>query len=224
MKKKRALLVSCAVIVLCLCIIAGMSYALFSDRVSVGNHLQAGNLKVSLKRTNLEYCVLNSDGVLETKTDTTSLDLTNKTGKNVFGLDSENIRIAPTSYFDATLEIANGGNTAFTYSVTVQLADAYKNSELAKQLKVTVYNAKGDVVKSEMLDKLDSATIPVGATITVNGEKQTFRVRVEFVNDVDYNKELPAGEDRMNNNAAQDGVAAFDLVVSAVQSTTAPAN
>ena len=52
-KRNRILLVSCAVILLCVSIIAGMTYALFSEAVTVKNHLQAADLDISLNRVYL---------------------------------------------------------------------------------------------------------------------------------------------------------------------------
>ena len=62
MKTKRILLVSCSIILLCLMIITGLTYALFTDQFSVGNHLEAGRLNVTLERTHLEYSVLDEFG------------------------------------------------------------------------------------------------------------------------------------------------------------------
>lgn len=222
-KKKKVLLVSCTVIMLCICIIAGMSYALFTDSVSVGNHLQAGNLKVTLKRTNLEYAVLNDEGILETTTVEGELDLTDYTDENVFGLDSDDMLIAPGSYFDAELEIANTGNTAFNYSVSVKLNGTA--TELAKQLKVTVYDANGTAIgEPAMLSDLASGLSISAGIMKVTDDAQKFRVRVEFVNDNDYNTALENSteDDLMDNDLAQSGSAAFDLVVTAEQTTATP--
>ena len=69
MNKKRILLASCSIIAMCLCAIVGMTYALFTDSVSVKNHLQAGNLDIALVRTDLEYAILDNDGYLTTYSD-----------------------------------------------------------------------------------------------------------------------------------------------------------
>lgn len=222
MKKNRVLLTSCAVILLCICIIAGMSFALFTDSVSVGNHLKAGNLKINLKRTNLKYSVLNDDGELAETTVTDVVDFTNRTGSNVFGIDSTEIRIVPGSYFDATLQIENAGNTAFTYNVGIKLlGDA---NAMAKQLQVTLTDADGNS-QTQMLSELTASGLTFyGGKMKVGAEPQTFTVKVEFINDVDYNAGLPADaepEDYMDNDNAQNKSAIFDLVVTAVQATTA---
>jgi predicted ribosomally synthesized peptide with SipW-like signal peptide len=47
------LLVSAAVILLCMTIVVGMTWALFTDTKGVANHLRAGDLSITLKRTEL---------------------------------------------------------------------------------------------------------------------------------------------------------------------------
>lgn len=220
MKKKRVLLISCSVIMLCICIIAGMSYALFTDSVSVGNHLQAGNLNVTLTRTNLEYSVFNAEGELAVTTVAEDLDLTTSNANNVFGIDSTDIRIVPGSYFDADLEIKNAGNTAFNYSISIKLLG--NSTDLAEQLKVTVTHPNGTTTEKMLSELAGGLSIDTGK-MKVGDTAQSFSVRVEFVNDSDYNVNLPV-EDRLNNNAAQNDSAVFDLVVTAVQATTQSGN
>ena len=48
--RKRTLLVSCAVILLCMTVIIGMTWALFTDTHTVKNHLKAGDLDITLER------------------------------------------------------------------------------------------------------------------------------------------------------------------------------
>lgn len=219
MKKKRVLLVSCAVIMLCVCVIAGMSYALFTDSVSVKNHLKAGNLDVTLTRTNLEYCVLDEVGELDVTTVEEDYDFTGRTDENVFGIDSSDIRIVPGSYFDAEMQIANAGNTAFNYRISIRLV---QDSALAEQLKVIVTDCEGNEQTAMLTDLASGMEIDTGK-MKVGDEPQTFHVRVEFLNDSDYNRELPEEtpiEDYMHNNEAQSKLAVFDLVVTATQATT----
>lgn len=217
MKKKRVLLISCSVIMLCICIIAGMSYALFTDSVSVGNHLQAGNLNVTLTRTNLEYSVLDDGGELDVTKVEEDLDLTTSTANNVFGIDSTDIRIVPGSYFDADLEIKNAGNTAFTYSISIKLLGDSTN--LAEQLKVIVTRPDGTTTEKMLSELASGLSIDTGK-MKVGEDAQSFSVRVEFIDDVDYNKDLTDDDEKMNNNAAQNDSAVFDLIVTAVQATT----
>ena len=68
--KKRILITSFSVIILCLCILVGVSYSLFTDSEQVTNHLKSGELDITLERTNLEYVTLNEQGYLEVKENT----------------------------------------------------------------------------------------------------------------------------------------------------------
>lgn len=204
MKMKRVLILSCSIILLCVCIIAGMSYALFTDSVSVGNHLYAGNLKVTLTRTNLEYSVLNANGKLEVTTVEDDLNLTESTEDNVFGIDSTDIRIVPGSYFDAELEIANAGNTAFNYSIGIKMLG--ESTDLADQLKVIVTHPDGTTTEKRLSELTSGLSVAVGE-MKVNDSHQSFGVRVEFIDNTDI------------NNAAQNDSAVFDLIVTATQAT-----
>ena len=51
--RTRALLVSSAVILLAMTLIIGVTWALFTDTQKVSNHLQAGNLSITLERIEL---------------------------------------------------------------------------------------------------------------------------------------------------------------------------
>lgn len=209
MKKRRILLISCAVILLCMCIIAGMSYALFSDSRTIQNHLQAGNLSITLTRTNLEYCTLDdTTGRMTLKTNSNSLVLSGQNTGNVFGIN-DNTLLAPTSYFDAELKIKNGGNVAFSYSVTIHMNGA--SNPLAEQLIVKVYtieNGSETIVGEKKLSELAGGMSITAGHMDKNAEAQTFHVRVEFPD-----------LENITNNLAQDKTADFDLIVTAVQDT-----
>lgn len=216
--RKRVILVSSAVILLCMTIIVGTTAALFSDSTAIRNHLQAGDLEVSLKRTYLEYSTLNSVGELAVTSNSQTLYLNGSVNENVFGVDSETMRIVPGSYFDAHLEISNDGNVAFNYSVSIQLVG--NSNALAEQLKVIVTHSDGSETEAMLSEMIAGRTIQAG-NIKAGGANQQFSVRVEFIDDIDYNQGLDVNDERMNNNLAQTQIAEFDLVVSAVQATTA---
>ena len=67
--RKRALLVSASVILLCMTIIVGMTWALFTDTQKVTNHLQAGDLSITLKRAHdvITLAVLKEKGLISSK-------------------------------------------------------------------------------------------------------------------------------------------------------------
>lgn len=203
--RKRVLLVSGAIILLCMTIIAGMTFALFTDSKRVKNHLQAGDLEVTLTRTYLEYSVLNPQGKLAVTKVEEDLNFTNSTNQNVFGVDAKNIRIVPGSYFKADLRVDNIGNVAFTYDVGIQLAGVA--NALSEQLQVTITRADGTSV-TKMLTELANGLTITGGELLVGTGSQTFTVEVRFIDDTAV------------NNAAQAELVEFDLVVSAVQSTT----
>ena len=209
MKRKRALLISCSVILLCMSIIVGMTYALFTDSISVKNHLQAGNLEITLKRNSLKYCILNDEGVLA-ENEAGELDLTDPTDKNVFELDREDVVIVPGSYFDAEMEIANKGNVAFTYSVTIKLQDN-SDRNLAEQLQVTVTRpGETEAITKKLSEFAGGLEISMGS-VNVGQAPENFNVKVEFIDDVD--------DTSIDNNSAQDNSVEFDLIVKATQAT-----
>ena len=133
--KKRILITSFSVIILCLCILVGVSYSLFTDSEQVTNHLKSGELDITLERTNLEYVTLNEQGYLEVKENTEVIDFTNTTEENIFGLDQEEL-MAPGSYYIATLKLNNNGSVAFDYSFEIVLSEVA--NDFANQLKVYV--------------------------------------------------------------------------------------
>ena len=214
MKRKRILLSSCSVILACMAVIIGMTWALFTDSLSIKNHLQAGDLAISLRRTNLEYCVLDSTGKLAVTKIEDDLDFTESSKNNVFGIDAENMLIVPQSYFTAEMELVNGANgkknsIAFTYEVAIKLtSDA---NDLSGQLKVTVKGADGKENTVILDQSKDKEVVLYKGEMLKTAEAQTFTVKVEFLNDAD--------ETTINNNLAQGQFAEFDLIVTATQST-----
>ena len=205
----KGLLYVCLALLLVTCLAIGVSYALFTDSVEVKNHLEAGTLDVTLKRTSLTYNYLNEEGYLVNAT-AGELDLTKATAQNVFGLDTTDAKIVPGSFFDAKLAIGNNGNVAFDYSVEIKLSteDEELANELAKQLQVTITDANGNVVAQYMLSDLHGeANCEVKAGhMKANEREHTFGVKVEFINHKD-------------NNDAKSQIAEFDLYVKAVQAT-----
>ena len=185
--RKRALLVSASVILLCMTIIVGMTWALFTDTQKVSNHLQAGDLSITLKRTELTKTTLNAGGYLvEMPKDTTVVNFSNPTDENVFGLTTDgngNVteKIVPGSTFVAKMEIENNSDVAFGYWVEIVCTDKTNGADLAKQLKVTV-NTGEDAV-STVNDGLKIGSDKSYIDVLAIGEEGTFTVTVEFVDD-----------------------------------------
>lgn len=209
--RKRTLLVSSAVILLCMTIIVGMTFALFTDTATVKNHLQAGDLDITLKRTSLTKTTLDSTGKLvESDPDTDVVDFSNSTDESVFGL-VENEKIVPGTKYVAKMQIENHSDVAFGYWVEIVCSDKTNGEDLAKQLKVTV-NTGAD--SSAMIN--DGLTVGrSGAYVDelLIGETAEFTVTVEFLDS------FVADNNIDHNDLAQGENLTFDLVVHAVQAT-----
>ncbi len=214
-KAKRILLISCSVILLCMSIISGMTYALFTEEINVKNHLQAGNLDVTLTRTNLTYAMLDTEGYLTETTNEDDLSLTTSTDENVFGLTDDAV-IVPGSFFDAELTLTNDGNVAFEYGVKLVILSTDVDKDLADQIVVTIKGTDGAVVvdKKPISEMTSKDAILVGKmgrnAAGATAEKHVFNVKVEFLDDVTNNLAKP------NNDVMKQSVA-FDLIVEAVQ-------
>ena len=212
--RKRALITSAAVILLSLAIISGMTWALFTDTQTVSNHLQAGDLKITLKRTELTKTTLDASGYLTTlPTDTTPVEFTNPNDDNVFGIGT-NEKIVPGTKFVAKMQIENHSDVAFGYWVEIVCKDKTAGEDLAKQLKVTVntgsdksgFVADGLTVKGA--NDGNVGELAIGATAN-------FTVTVEFL-------DSEIADNIADNDLAQTQELYFDLVVHAVQVTQAP--
>lgn len=226
LKRNRLLLISSSVVLLCLAIVVGATYALFTEKASVQHHLQAGNLTASLVRHSYTYTVLGDDGVMKTvKSSDIAADNKDKdvdfsavNKSNFFGFDnSKEIKMAPGCSFNAVFTIANKGSTAFTYSFDFVGVDGKSISDdFAKQLQVDVVAIKDDgTTKSVASGTIYSFINDSGKVYTANGgealvvdanSSTKFSVTVTFVS---------SG----NNNAAEKGTVWFDFVVNATQYT-----
>ena len=224
--RKKALLVSTAIILLCMTIIVGMTWALFTDTVTVSNHLQAGDLNITLERIKLEtYSIDASTGYLASTTNNDVVNFSNSTDKNVFDLTS-GAKIVPCSYYAATMKISNNtaavlsnaqkSDVAYDYWVEIKLNvtgltdEEIEELKLDEQLMITVTSEKLAEPQSKLLSEgltVGGPTAPIG-TLTL-GDSDDFTVKMEFVNGV-------------SNNAAKMQQLTFDLIVHAVQRTTAP--
>ena len=210
--RKRTLLVAGAVIPLCMTIIAGVTWALFTDTQSVSNHLQAGDLSVTLKRIELTKTTLNASGKLVTsEPDKTTKTFSNPTSDNVFGIVSGE-KIVPGTKYVAKMRIENNSDVAFGYWVEIVCTDKSLGADLAKQLKVTVnagtsqsaFVGDGLVVKGPNDAYLGELLV---------GKSAEFTVTVEFLDSFIESNKIA------HNDLAQGESLSFDLVVHAVQST-----
>ena len=211
--------------------IIGMTFALFTSSVQVRTHLVAGTLDVTLKRTNLSYNYLDTNGKLVEKTDTNEIDFSAANAPdNIFGITgTEEITIVPGSFFEAELKVTSDSSCAYDYSVTIVLVGTEDKddkfsvavNDLAKQVKVTVIPPDVSKTKSMMLSELLTPDAAGNGSIDVaqmqpGASEQSFIVRLEFVDDVT----LPSGStNNFENNDAQGLGVFFDVIVTATQAT-----
>ena len=210
-KKKKIVLITLLVILLCLTIAVVGTYALFSDGTVVPNHLEAGKLDVTLERTKLEaYSVDDETGALVytvTPESDPPVDFSKPTNKNIFGI-KKNTVIVPGSKYVATMRITNDESKSdvdFLYWIEIVFDDSADLS-LADQLKVTV-TADNTTIEAFLSSglKLGSENTPIGV-LSAN-QSDSFTVAIEFT-------------DNNANNLAKGQTVGFDLVVHAVQATT----
>ena len=131
-KKTKTLLLSTMTLMLCVLLISTATFALYSQRTTISNHLEAGSLTVGLWRTGIKQYTLNDKGFLEEITRVAGektpsgkdvwQDFTGGVDDNFFGLTKANLEaVVPGTWFESTLKIANGGDVAFRYDVTFDL-------------------------------------------------------------------------------------------------------
>ena len=236
--RKRSVLVSTAIILLCMSVLVGMTWALFTDTRTVNTHLKAGDMSITLERVALTKTALNEKGYLATEAvqvegvdapvDFSEDDTTTTADDNVFGI-AEGEKIVPGTKYVAKMKIWNNkeiSDVAFGYWLEIRFSDESKQQDLAEQLKVTV--TLGDDTATEfevtsvengLVIKPEKGDIDYIAAVA-RGEAAYFTVTVEF-------KDLGFGFDEDNNlfsdnNSAMSDMVTFDLVVNAVQLTTDP--
>ena len=198
---------SAVTFMLCLALVAGGTYALFSDQVTLTTHLKAGELDITLERTNLVTKALdNSTGFLADIIDEEDVDFSKPTVRNVFDLE-ETDKIVPGCSYDATMKITNNTDVAFAYWIEI-IDRNYEDIILGDQLVVTI-KADGyeKTVKVSEGMLVGNQSEPVA--ILAKGEYDNFNVVLKFL-------------DLANNNAAQNQSLNFDIVVHAVQVVNAP--
>ena len=210
--KQRSLLMAVITLVLCLALIAGGTYALFTDEVALKNHLQAGTLDITLYRTHLVTKSLDpATGFLVNTEDPEDINFSDKTDRNVFDLTSETL-IAPACMYSAEMQITNNSDVAFGYWLQILFDDA-ADYALADQLKVTVTTPTKGTISVGSLSETAGLIGAEGSPIEILAKTGVtyFTITVEF-EDLDHS---------VNNNAKSQALD-FDVVVHAVQITTTP--
>lgn len=217
-KRTKTLLLSILTLCICTALVAGGTYALFTDKATVNNHLSAGNLDVGLHRITYQECVLDNKGLMAVSAkDTKRVDLT-KDNSVLFNV----VDAVPTSWYEATIEVSNLGSTAFDYGMRIIWKpnnDPTDNDVVfARQIKITVTSDKisrsttdgnGNPVTVNyvtfMLNESKNHDISLGHLLK-NAGTETFTVKAEFI-------------DHDNNNSAMLATLDFDVQVYATQKT-----
>lgn len=217
-KVVKTMFVAIAAIALSAMLFVAGSFALFTDTVTVKNHLQAGTLQATLTRTSLTGNTIDVNGYLVDYKGKENVDFSKETNENIFDLDNTNY-IVPGMYRTANMTLSNESTVAFAYWIEIVLVDPTQAQDIAlsEQLEVTVTTANTNVeVNNRPIENagtnkiaLGSQSAPIG--IVTTGANQAFTVTITFK---DYGTE----ENNINNNA-KDGSISFDMIVHAVQVT-----
>lgn len=206
LRKTKILLFSCAAILLCICVVVGILYSLFTDSVEIKHHLSANNLDAVLERTYLTYRVPDSNGFLAEYLNPEIVDFSRTTQdeNNIFGL-GQDVPVVPGCYYESQLSVTNKGSVSFTYDVKIDFNSTESAANLANQLLVTVSTADGTkLIDSKPLSSVDLDAPIFSGELYPDAPAHEFAVRIDFINSED-------------NNNAQNEFVYFDLYVSAVQ-------
>lgn len=212
----RTVALAIVAIALAVSLVVAGSYALFTDTVTVSHHLQAGKLEATLTRKTITGNQIDTSGYLSDYQGEKDVDFSGETKKNVF--DLEDTLIVPCMYREATMELSNGGNVAFSYWIEIVLTTPTKAQDVAlsKQLEVSVktQNTGAGMSLTEQPIQNDGNKITIGSQTNPVGvvelsKAQTFSVKVAFK---DYGDKIDNA-----NNTAKGGELQFDMIVYAVQ-------
>lgn len=219
-KKKRSVLLSVLTLLLCLALVASGTYALFSDQVTLRNHLEAGTMDITLIRTNLKATMLNpASGFIVEMENPKDIDFSNPADPddpnaeniNVFDITKDTL-IIPTCKYSAEMQISNNTDVSFGYWLEIVFDDKI-DLTLAEQLVITVTteDENKSISKSLSASKglIGAEADPIGVLDKTGSA--LFTITVEFL-DLDDSV----------NNAAKGKHVDFDLVVHAVQHAPAP--
>lgn len=212
MKFMRTFFLSIAAIALATALVVTGTYALFTDSVTISNHLEAGTLEVSLTRKTLTGNMIDETGYLKRYEGETNVDFSEAREENIF--DLKDTLIVPQMYREATMELKNDSDVAFAYWIEIVLTapKASQDIALSKQLAVSVATENegaGMRLTDQPIENdgekiaIGNAENPVG--VVELGQSKTFSVKVAFPD---------LGDE---NNQAKLGKLHFDMVVYAVQ-------
>ena len=199
-KKYRRLLLSCLTILMCISALVALAYILFTDNIKLVNHLNAGDLEVTLTRTNLTGKVFGPDGQLRDYSNNAHIDFSNPNDDNLFDLYKD-AYIVPGVEYKAEMLVTNNCSAAFGYYIEIIVSED-SSPELCEQLYITI-TAGDRQVSGTLADLYLGAETDFISVIESNGSS-TFDIEIIF-------------KDNDNSNAIMDKTVYFDLVVNAVQ-------
>lgn len=212
MKKRSIITIACLSIVLCVALIAGGTYALFSSKTSVTNHLRSGNLTLKLERVGLtKYAYDEASGEYKENVYTDGdayVDFSQATEKNVFDIARSEV-IAPGVWYEATMRISKDNtNVPFAYKIIVKLNSSKgedgKDNAFASQLRIYIDGApKGYLSEYVTAEGGNEISVSSGTIGLTEGSKE-FKVKLLF-------------DPTADNNAVMNSTADFDLIVEATQ-------
>lgn len=178
--KKKILLTSAAVIALCLCLIAGSTFALFTAQTKVNIAVTAGNLDVTA------YTLQDSLGT-RSLGETVFVDEDTFANGGKVWLNNEGVlnisRMTPGDAVKFEVKVTNTGDVNVVYKVNWNIestsANKYGNHvDWNNVLKVSVVGAKGADGSDGVAFEGDKEYQALGTP----GSSTTFEVIVEFVN------------------------------------------
>lgn len=219
-RKVRTVLLASTMIMLSSAMVIGGTYALWSERVTVNNHLSAGSLKVELKRTHLEKYVLGDDMYMTRTVD----DVEASAVTNMFGMD-DNELIVPSSYYAAKLKLTNTGDVAIDYTIKI-VVDSNSDEELAKQVIVHVGDEQKATYSADtgytMMTSDECHFLAKDDTTEENVDYLNYEVGNGFMDKNQREKEfwVEIMFDNISSdiqNEAQDKNVNFDLLITATQ-------
>ena len=188
--KKKAILISAVIAVVCAAVVVGASFALFSKQSDVETYLSAGELNATLVRTDLKGVFVDENGILgKEKTVDADVDLTNTDSASgtafMFGDESSPVYNVPGVWEEATLQLTNTGNVAFDSTLTFSfVANAPSadtpESRLADKLVVTVSDNLGSVLKTGSLTEVVNGGAIALNTRQLAGGSFVFRIKIEL--------------------------------------------
>lgn len=147
---KRALLTSITALVMCVVMLAGTTFAWFTDTASTNvNKIQAGKLDVALEMQKTDGSWENAEGktLQFKKAGSTNQDILWEPG---------------CTYKLPELKVVNNGNLALKYEIAI--TGVTGSTKLLKAIKFTAKVGNTDVT----LDNLKGVILPIGATATAN--------------------------------------------------------